>query len=77
MHNERVHAECRESATTIQREIDEALATAAAPPDPPKRCEPSESRSSFNRRRLELLIKRELEEAERHARLREKMEPFL
>jgi hypothetical protein len=77
MRNEHLQAECRESAARIQREIDEELATTAASPGPPPPGEPSESRSSFDRLRLQLLVRRELEDAERHARLREKMEPFL
>jgi hypothetical protein len=77
MHNEHLQAECKESAARIQREIDEELATAAASPGTLKLCEPSESKSSFRRLLCELLLKRELEDAERHARMREKMEPFL
>ena len=77
MRNARLEAECREFAAKIQSQIDEELAKGAACPDALRDCESSESSRSSDRMRLELVLKRILEEAERHARMRKNMEPFL
>jgi hypothetical protein len=77
MRNERLEAECRESAAGFQRMADEELARGATSPDPLRHSGASETRLCSGRLLAELLAKIELEHAERHARMREKMESFL
>jgi hypothetical protein len=76
MRNESLEAACRELAMHIEARVEEQSARESASPDPK---DSNESREEWLKiRRVTLaLARRRREEAERHARMRNKMEPYL
>ena len=76
MRHERLEAECRESASWIERFVEEEAAREAASPDSSESDLSSEEWRELRCMFLEM-AKEEREQAEKHARMREKMEPYL
>ncbi len=76
MRNERLEAACRESASWIERFVEEEVAREAVPLDSSESDVSSEGWQELRRILLEH-ARDQLERAEKHARLREKMEPYL
>jgi hypothetical protein len=75
MRHECLEAGCRESASHIERTVEEEVAKETSTPNPPESNDPRDHRLS--RSVMLELAKREREEAEWHARMRAKMEEYL
>jgi hypothetical protein len=77
MRNEILEAECRESASWMEKQAEVEAAREAMSPDSPESDQSSKQRRQLRRRiwlAFALMVR---EEADRHARMREKMEPFI
>jgi hypothetical protein len=75
--NELLEAECRESATWWEKHAEQESAQAAISSDT-RQSSVSSEESQQSTRRIWLAFARQLrEEADRHARMREKMDPSL
>jgi hypothetical protein len=77
MRNERLEAECREFASWMEKRAEQESARAAISSDSPQSSVSSEGHQQLGRRIWLALAMQLREEADRHARMREKMEPFL
>jgi len=78
MHHAKQEAECRESAERLARREEEETMRQAGRPDPSDPQASSESRQFECGLSLEsILLKIETQDAERHAKMRGKMEPYL
>jgi hypothetical protein len=76
MRNEWLEARCRESASRIEGLYEEEAETRVPSPDSSKFPLSTEGRQTLRLMMLEF-ARAQRDEAERHARMRKKMEPFL
>jgi hypothetical protein len=77
MRNELLEAACRKSATWLVERAEEETAGDAVSEDSSASKASSEERRQFRRRMWLAFAEQNREEAERHARMREKMERYL
>jgi hypothetical protein len=77
MRNEFLEAECREFASRMEKQAEQESARAAMSSDSAQSSASSEERQQSRRRIWLAFAMQAREEADRHARMRSEMEPFL